>query len=169
MGSIFSWHRSALLHSVQKDCGTRAPTEKIFKLMNQVFRSTQGTLCGSTGAMLVPALQIYYYNIIMVTIIKPPTIGLFIYCTTTGITPTTAGLFCWHKTVFHTPARSGMLRCNHWKRIYGKLWGTIWILSESSCFSCAPNFLLLLHIMAVCQEEWTKALYVRFQIKFFFI
>lgn len=43
--------------------------------------------------MLAAALHIYYYNIIMVNIIKPPTIGLFVYCTTTAITPTTASLF----------------------------------------------------------------------------
>lgn len=53
----------------------------------------QGKVCGSSGAMLVPALQIYYYNIITVNIIKPPTIGLFVYCITTGITPTTDSMF----------------------------------------------------------------------------
>jgi len=43
--------------------------------------------------MLVPALQIYYYNIITVNIIKPPTIGVFVYCITSDITPTTDSIF----------------------------------------------------------------------------
>lgn len=42
MGNTFRWDRSAFLHSVQKDCGTRAPTEKMFKLMNQMFREHAG-------------------------------------------------------------------------------------------------------------------------------
>lgn len=132
-------------------CGrTVAPEHQQRKFLNlwiKCLGSTQGKACGSTGAMLVPALQIYYYNIIMVNIIKPPTIGLFVYCTTTGITPTTDSLFCWHKTVFHVPARSGIWRCNHWKRLYGKLWGMIWILNDSSYFCSAPGFLLILHIL----------------------
>lgn len=120
---------------------------KSLNLWIKCLGSAQGKVCGSAGAMLVPALQIYYYNIIMVNKIKPPTIGLLVYCDTTGITPTTASLFCWHKTVFHNPARSGILRCNHSKRLYGKLWGTIWILSDSSYFFSAPDFLFTLHIL----------------------
>lgn len=82
---------------------TVAPEHQQRKSLNlwiKCLGSTQGKVCGSSGAMLVPALQIYYYNIIMVNKIKLPTIGLFVYCDTTGITPTTASLFCWHKTVF---------------------------------------------------------------------
>lgn len=46
----------------------------------------QGKLCGRSGAMLVPALWIYYYSIITGNIITPPTIGLFISYFIRGIT-----------------------------------------------------------------------------------
>lgn len=63
-------------------CGrTVAPEHQQRKSLNlwiKCLGSTQGKECGSTGAMLVPALQIYYYNIIMVNIIKPPTKGLLV-------------------------------------------------------------------------------------------
>lgn len=45
-----------------------------------------GKLCGRSGAMLVPALWIYYYSIITGNIITPPTIGLFISYFIRGIT-----------------------------------------------------------------------------------
>lgn len=42
IGSMFSQDRWTLLHSVQEDCGTRAPTEKILKLLNHMLREHAG-------------------------------------------------------------------------------------------------------------------------------
>jgi len=42
MGNTFSRDGSALLHSVQEDVGTRAATDEIFKLVNQMFREHSG-------------------------------------------------------------------------------------------------------------------------------
>lgn len=81
-------------YSIQ--CRTVAAEHQHRPFLNSQIKclgTVQGKVCGSSRAILVPALQIYYYNIITVNTIKPPTIGLFIYCITTSVTPTTDSIF----------------------------------------------------------------------------